>query len=145
MTLLLLLADCTLQDNFLDGSLVESYGMRFDETRARLYDSELSLEFVDNLTQPDIVSLRVTVPNTPKLGPNTTLDLVKDGGHIARGEGYESPLPELDSGALRISDYAAREGAKVDGRFRAVFFTPEQSRLVVRGAFDTTLEIVDDL
>ncbi len=141
----LMLAGCTLQSNYLDGSLVESYGMRFDETRARLYDSELSLEFVDNLTQPDIVSLRVTVPNTPKLKPKTTLNLLKEHGDIARGEGYESPLPELDSGSLRLVDYGSKPGDAVEGNFRAVFFTPERSRLVVRGGFSTTLEVVDTL
>lgn len=139
-----LVAGCNTAPNYLDGSLSETYHLNFDETRIRLYDSELSIEYVDNLTQEGIVALRVTTLNNEGLKPRTRIDLFENGA-LGRGEGFESPLPDLESGFLRMSDFERKDGSEVNGRFRAVFITPEDTQLTIRGGFQAPLEIVDFL
>ncbi len=142
--MLLVGAGCRTAPNFLDGSLVDVYNLQFDETRIRLYDSELSIEYVDNLTATGMVALRLTAQNTPKLKSKERYDLIKT-GNIGRGEGYESPFPELDSGHIRLDRFGRKADDKITGNFRAIFITPEDDKLTVSGGFTAELEIVEHL
>ena len=42
--------------NYLKGSITKSYDMSFDSTRVRLYESELSIEYVSGSNQGETVA-----------------------------------------------------------------------------------------
>ena len=79
---------------------------RFTSVRARLYPSELSIEYVaDAEDEGEKVALRVTL-NVVQGLPETEVvyDLFAD-GNVGRGEGYGSGLPDLDSGTLELTAF----------------------------------------
>lgn len=130
--------------NWLDGSLADSYDLRFTSVRARLYPSELSIEYVaDAEDEGEKVALRVTlnvVQAPPEVG--VVYDLFAD-GNVGRGEGYGSGLPDLDSGTLELEEFVADPGNPCVGEFEAVFNTADDSQYTLRGGFEAELEIVD--
>jgi len=131
------------EGNWLDGSLADSYDMRFDYVRARLYDSELSVEYVVDTDQGEKVALRVTlnvVDGPPVV--DTVYDLATD-GNVGRGEGFGSSLPDLESGTVTFEEFAAESGSPVAGTFDAVFITPDDSKYNLLGGFEAELEVVD--
>jgi len=126
---------------YLEGSLADVYDVRFDEVRARLYDSELSIEYL--LNDPDegqLVSLRVALENI-SLAENTAYDLV-DRGDIGRSDSLVA-LPDVEEGRLVFDTWTGEEGSAVVGDFDASFLTSDETTLVLRGGFDTTLELVE--
>jgi hypothetical protein len=144
MLLFLSLAGChKLAPNYLDGSLSESYDLTFDETEARLYSSELSVEYVEDPEGESKVALRVTLDvegEGPKAGKK--YDLFKY-GEVNRSEAYNSPFPELSEGYIELDEYGSKEGADVQGTFTASFETEDGSTLQVEGGFKTELEVID--
>jgi len=129
--------------NYLDGSLTESYDLDFDSVRIRLYPSELSIEYVAKGSQGEQVALRVTLDsNEAALAAGTIYDLTNH-GTITQGDGYGSPLPEIESGDLTLSKYAGTGGSKVKGKFDARFTTDNGTTLTLRGGFSGKLEIVE--
>ena len=135
---LLLLAGCAPPDAPpLEGSLTDSYDLTFEVTRARLYDSELSIEYLS--LAPEVVVLRVTVLNGGDLSGGRAYDLL-DRGHIGRSDSFDAELPELTGGELRLdalhSDHTA-------GDFDALFTTVEGNVLTLRGVFDAPVEEID--
>jgi hypothetical protein len=138
------LASCDREDdNYLDGSLTESYDLGFDKVRVRLYPSELSIEYVNNGSQGEQVALRVTVDtNDAALADDTIYDLSTQGS-ITQGDGYGSPLPELESGDLTLTSYSGADGSKAKGRFDARFLTDNGTTLTLRGGFSAKLEVVE--
>lgn len=129
-------------DNYIKGSLAATHDMGFDETRARLYESELSIEYVENLKQGEKVVLRLTVSRRKgELAKGDVYDLTSD-GDIARGQGFDSTLPDLESGELELLDYSPEDGSDVRGSFEAVFITTEKTRKTLRGGFSAPLEVI---
>ncbi len=141
--LLIILCGCDeTGDNFLDGSLADSYKMDFDSVRVRLYPSELSIEYVQNDKNGEKVSLRVTLTrDDAEIAAGQTYDL-KELGTISRGQGFNSELPELKSGELKLENFASTDGSDVKGTFEAIFLSSEQNEQTLRGGFAATLEVV---
>ncbi len=127
------------QSEYLDGSLVEVFALSWDHTRARLYESELSLEWVDSARQ-DQVALRVTAPNDGRLALGK-LDLAAH-GHVGLADEASTTLPGLESGELVLSRWEEVEGGRVKGDFDASFEDADGVRLAVVGGFDADLEVV---
>jgi hypothetical protein len=129
-------------DNYLKGSVTKSYDMGFDMTRVRLYESELSIEYVDERRAGEQVAARVTLEVTgDPLATGVAYDLAER-GDVSRGQGYGSPLPALQSGEITLSDYSGEDGSRVAGRFNAVFATADGTTQTLRGGFSAELEVV---
>lgn len=138
---LLLLFGCDeIEPNSLRGSLADVFDLGFDATRARLYEPELSIEYVD-LERSGRVAIRVTVerPETWAVGTYT----LPVEGYVGLADEVGGQLPPLVDGrvVLDVVDPVS-EGAVV-GTFRAVFETPDEQRFVALGSFDTSLEVID--
>jgi hypothetical protein len=130
-------------DNYLKGSITDSYDMDFDETRIRQYESELSIEYVVKSEETEKVALRVTLNLSS--GPpvqDQVYDLTTQ-GTISRGPGFGSELPDLESGELKLTKYSSQDGSDVKGEFNAVFQTSDQKKKTLYGGFSAELEIVD--
>jgi len=142
--LLAALTSCDEQgDNYLDGSLTDRYDLGFDSVRIRLYPSELSIEYVANGSQGEQVALRVTLDSgAAPLAADTIYDLTVH-GTITQGDGYGSPLPELESGNLTLGKYSGTDGSRVKGKFDARFLTDNGTMLTLRGGFSAKLEVVE--
>ena len=140
--LLFLLACAALAPNSLDGSLTESYDLAFDTTDARLYTSELAIEYVQDPEGAAAVVLRVTLDADvdPKAGK--IYDLVEH-GEITQSDALQSSLPTLDKGTIELDEYGSDDGAKVEGKFSASFVTEEDATLQLEGGFKTELQVVD--
>ncbi|MEL6342218.1 MAG: hypothetical protein AAFV53_03745 [Myxococcota bacterium] len=129
-------------DNFLRGSMTTTYGLEFNDVRSRLYDSELSIEYLysDDET-PETVTLRVTLDNA-QLASNTVYDLLSM-GNVGRSDVYGGALPDMNEGELTLELFEETDGSDISGRFQARFVTPDETQLALRGAFLTTLERVE--
>jgi len=136
-----LLAGCGVTGgNHLDGSLAALVDLSFDQTRVRLYESEVSVEYLDN-TRDGIVALRVTVHNDGELSARTPYDLATQ-GDVGTSDELDTQLPELASGTFKFSRFSPDDGETVKGSFDAVFETPDHTRLSVVGGFMADLEVV---
>lgn len=131
------------EDNYLAGSLTKSFDFNFDYVRARLYESELSIEYVDKQKNAEQVALRVTLKRdgTP-LAAGETYDLLER-GTVGRGAGYASALPELESGSVELKEFGSETGSHISGEFKAVFLTDENTKQTLRGGFSAELEVVE--
>lgn len=143
LVLLFSLAGCRGQgDNYLEGSLADTYAMTFKTTRVRLYESELSIEYVAGRDQGEMVTLRVTLARDGSpLEARTDYNLATQ-GTVGRSEASGSPLPDLESGGITFSRVGTLDGDEVAGQFSGVFETPNGSRLTLRGGFSSALEVV---
>ena len=129
-------------DNYLEGSIADSYDLDFDKTRARLFESELSIEYVDGGEQGEMVALRVTLSlRDGPLSEGVVYDL-KAEGSVSRGQGMGSDLPDLESGEIELDEYSGKDGSKVKGTFKALFVTSDNTRKNLRGGFSAVLEVV---
>jgi hypothetical protein len=140
--LLFLLACKALAPNSLDGSLTESYDLAFDTTDARLYTSELAIEYVEDPEGTATVVLRVTLKTDVEPKAGKSYDLVKY-GDITQSDATNTTLPPLDEGTLELEDYGTKSGDKIVGSFDASFVTDEGQTLQLEGRFKTELELVD--
>ncbi|MCK5689950.1 hypothetical protein KAI87_11805 [Myxococcota bacterium] len=128
--------------NYLEGSLADSYSIEFDSVRARLYESELSIEYVESSGGDEKISLRLAIRrNAAELAEGGSYDLV-DISTVSRGSGYDSDIPTIESGAIRFDRYAESDGSKIEGEFDALFEMTDGSKKTLRGGFETTLEVV---
>ena len=140
--LLFLLACQALAPNSLDGSLTESYDLAFDETQARLYSSELAIEYVDDPEGAATVVLRVTLNTDVEPKAGKSYDLVEN-GEITQSAALNTSLPPLDEGDVALEEYGNEQGAKVVGSFDAAFVTGDGQTLQLQGRFKTELEVID--
>jgi len=108
----------------------------------RLYDSELSIEYVAGEKNAEKVALRITVERSAAPKVHGTYDLLTQ-GTMSRGAGYPAELPLLSSGTLTLDAYGEDAGNEVRGTFEAVFTTAENSKQTLRGGFAAKLEVVD--
>lgn len=126
--------------NSLGGSVGESYDLGFDTTRARLYSSELSIEYVRESGE---VPVRVVLDRRGGSIETGTYRLEERGSVDGRVE--QNRLPDLESGELILQEFEGRSGAPIRGRFSAELEAAgdDESTLSLRGQFSTTLEVVD--
>lgn len=121
----------------LDGSLSDAYDLSFDTVRARLYASDLAIEYVN---EKDEVVVRLTIKRAvrePK--PGETYDLVTGGDVTGTSGGVE--IPRFTEGEVALTAYMPKEQAQVRGRFSAVF-KAGTTELSLSGDFATRVEIV---
>lgn len=130
-------------DNYIEGSLAKKLKIDFDDVRVRLYQSELSIEYIEkDGDSGEKVSLRVTLKvSAGPLVEGGSYDL-KSAGTVSRGAGYGSPIPEITSGELSLDDYAGEDGSKASGEFKALFSTDDKTQYTLRGGFSAKLEVV---
>ena len=140
LPLLLALGAC--DDPWLDGSLPALLSLQTEGTRARLYDSELELAWMDANT-PGAVALRVTLP-TDLLQEGTDLALDEQ-GTLSLGAHLDVVVPDLDEGTLSLSEWPVEPGEPVRARFRAVLEEVDGLVLTAVGRADAPLEVVDAL
>lgn len=130
-------------ENYLKGSLTDSYDMSFDKTRVRLYPSELSIEYVKSSEKSEKVAFRATLDvSGGPLADGTVYDL-KNRGVVNRDHTLGSPLPDLESGELKLAEYSSEDGSAVEGTFKAIFVTSDKSKQTLRGGFAADLEVVE--
>lgn len=132
-------------ENFLEGSITDSYNMRFDFVRIRLYpESALSIEYVYTKDEGEVIPLRVTIDRPEASLVSSTDYTVLMVGSIARGVGYDtSPLPTIESGTIHLDKYSGANGSEIAGSFKSVFVSSSGSKLNLRGGFSGTLERVE--
>jgi hypothetical protein len=130
-------------DNYLSGSMTKSFDMDFDSTRVRLYESELAIEYVAESDEGEKIAFRVTINSSEVvLEPGTAYDLATD-GTVSRGQGYGSPLPDIESGTLYLDAFSEEDRSNVSGTFNAKFIASDQSIKTLRGGFSASLEVVE--
>lgn len=135
----LLATACANTPNSLNGSLSDVYDIHFESVRARIYSSELAIEYVDVTgAVPVRVTLRL-VDTVPAAG--TSYDLAEVGDVTGRSDD-DVEIPRFNTGKLDLDAYERTSGALVSGSFRSKYSTGRDS-LSLNGDFDTTLEIVD--
>jgi len=130
---------CADAPNTLNGSLSEVYDIHFEHVRARIYSSELAIEYVD---VSGAVPVRVTlsvVDTTVVAGVTYDLSLV---GDITGRSDNDIEIPRFTEGKLTIDEYVRESGALVVGDFKSKYATSRDS-LTLSGDFETELEIVD--
>lgn len=125
-------------ENQLYGSLSDVYRLDHESVRARQYDSELAIEYVDVRGG---VPVRVSL-HTADVDPATggDYDLAEQGdisGVLADG----TEIPRFIEGSLHLSDYGPTAGSRVAGSFDAKMDAGRDT-LSLTGSFDATLEIV---
>jgi hypothetical protein len=142
--LLTLLGVCACSDagGSLSGSLGDYYDLSFDHVRARLYSSELAVEFVAADGQ---VPVRVSVDRASTDGGGAGLAAgsykLQDRGDIT-GQRGDTRIPRFISGTIELSKFDPRDGEPIEGTFEAKFETGrDESGL--SGDFTTTLEVID--
>jgi hypothetical protein len=141
LALLLAPASGCTEDNSLSGSLGDFYRLEFDVVRARLYSSELSIEYVSRGT--GAVPVRVTLrtdEQEPRAGE--TYDLGEHGDVTGRLPDGMEMLPVVD-GELTLDEFGPELDDRVRGSFEAKL-RAERDTLSLTGTFDTELEPVPD-
>jgi hypothetical protein len=127
---------CSDRGGTLSGSLSKFYDLSFERTRARLYSSELSIEYV---AESGDVPVRVSLDAKDGISEGT-YDLMEAGAITGR-RGDEN-IPRMISGTLRLRTFSTNDGAEVRGSFNAKFATGDDEA-TMSGQFDTTLEVIE--
>ena len=134
--LLLVLAGCG-GEGSLGGSLSDVYDLSFETVRARLFPSDLAIEFVNAKEE---VVVRLTVKRALKEPhASETVDLASEGDVTGTSGGVG--IPRIARGTLTLTAWMPNAGAQVIGRFEAVFASGS-AEYDLHGDFSTTLEIV---
>lgn len=142
LVLLLALAQfsCSGDEAALSGSLGDFYDISYSTIRARLYSSELSIEYVqEDLQVPVRVTLRKLT--TGMLAPGA-YDLTALG--TISGRSRDNDIPRMVSGKIVLDAFEPVNGSEIAGSFDAVFATGNDEASLV-GEFSTTLEVVDQI
>ncbi len=121
----------------LTGSLLDFYDAQYSTVRARLYSSELAIEYV---REDGEVPVRVTVLRDSNLVSGQTYELPEQGNMTGRVG--DTDLPELDNAEVILEDFEIVDGSRVRGSFSASFRLGMDTASL-SGEFDTELEIVD--
>lgn len=129
---------CT-ESNTLSGSLTDFYDVSFDKVRARLYPSELAIEYARTNGE---VPVRITldVGESP-LRPGTfTLPAAGD----VSGRSGTTDIPNITTATVDLDEFSVLQGSAVVGSFDASFRTGDDITSLT-GDFDTTLEIIESV
>ncbi len=128
------------EGNELSGSLDQVYRLDFSSVRARLYSSQLAIEYV---AASEAVPVRITLRRRKGRRPSTgSHNLLKYGditGELEDG----NAIPRFSQGTLRLDEYADEQDALVVGDFDATFDLGRDT-LSLSGHFDTNLDVVTD-
>ena len=127
---------CSDAGGSLSGSLGDYYDLSFDHTRARLYSSDLAVEFVAADGQ---VPVRVSLSRGDGLTTGT-YDLEQRGD--VTGQRGDTRIPRFISGTVELSKFSATDGAEIEGSFEAKFATGRDES-TLDGEFTTTLEVIE--
>lgn len=133
------LGACDSGGNGLKGSLSTFHDLSYSTVRARLYSSELAVEYVRENQE---VALRVSLRRA-ELEPaeGVIADLASQGDVTGATAG--TPLPALTAGRLHLSRFSAVDGATVRGNFSARF-QAGLTEVGLSGDFDVPLTLVSD-
>ena len=134
--LMLLGTACSKDEASLVGSLGDFYELRHEVVRARLYPSELAIEYVRENNE---VPVRITVLADPPIATGT-YDLAEVGEISGRADGVE--IPRYRTGTLRIDRFEPNTDTRIQGDFDATFETGKDIASLA-GKFDTTLVVID--
>lgn len=121
----------------LSGSLLDFYNAEYSTVRARLYSSELAIEYV---REDGEVPVRVTVLRDQGLVQGKTFKLPAQGN--LTGRVGDTDLPELAASEVTIDTFEIVDGTRVQGSFTASFRLGMDTASL-SGEFETELEIVD--
>lgn len=121
----------------LQGSLLDFYDVEYSTVRARLYSSELAIEYV---REDGEVPVRVTVLRDVDLVAGESFDL-PERGHIT-GRVGDTDIPEIANGSVLLEEFEIVDGSQVVGNFSASFSLGTDTASL-SGDFDVPLEIVD--
>lgn len=127
---------CSSDDGGLQGSLKDFYNLDFESVRARLYPTELAVEYVRAGGQ---VPVRITLRPDGEPIKAASYDLVTLGD--ITGRSGDNDIPQFVSGTLKLDTFEAVNGARIAGEFEAQFATGED-KASLAGDFDTQLEVV---
>ncbi|MEZ4459910.1 MAG: hypothetical protein R3E66_09305 [bacterium] len=134
------LLGCSSENGGLRGSLEDFYNLTFESVRARLYPTELSIEYVRAGGQ---VPVRVTlVQREGEPIKAATYDLLTLGN--ITGRSGDNDIPRMVGGELKLTEFQAVNGSRIAGEFEAQFATGED-KASLTGDFDTTLEVIDQI
>lgn len=137
--LIALLGACETDGNGLKGSLSTFHDLSFSTVRARLYSSELAVEYVRENQE---VALRVSLRRS-ELEPERGVDADLATQGDVTGATAGTPLPALTAGTLRLTRFSAEEGATVRGHFSARF-QAGLTEVGLSGDFDVPLILAPD-
>lgn len=127
---------CAGDNTELDGGLGAFHDLTYEHVRGRLYDSDLSIEYVRATGE---VPLRLTVDRAVlDLDATGVIDLGESGDITGSSGG--SPLPPFEDGSLTLRVY--QPGYHVVGEFTATF-DANGTQVSATGAFDAVLEVVE--
>ncbi|MEO1267482.1 MAG: hypothetical protein AAFX99_05245 [Myxococcota bacterium] len=129
---------CT-EGNTLEGSLGNFYDTEYDSVRARLYPTEVTIEYARDNGQ---VPVRVTLRYQDVPPPTGRYDLLSLGD--VTGRSGDNDMPPLVSGFVEFDSLGTTEGSEVVGSFEATFQTGDDTS-GLRGTFDTTLEVIPEV
>ena len=134
-----LFAGCADGSGTLDGSLGSVYRLGFDDVRARLYSSELAIEYAsgDGAVPVRVTLRRGALPDEPT---GSSWSLVDDGditGQLADG----TYIPRFTTGRVSIGSFELREGSRIEGSFTGTFDLGRDS-LGINGTFNVPLVLV---
>ena len=131
--------DRSSKNHSLDGSLLDGYNGHFDDSRIRLYSSELSVEY---FRENGEVPVRVIV-DADQLGDGPGSYKIPEQGTIS-GQTRSARIPEPTGGEIHLEEYEGTEGSLVEGYFSAQFEINETT-VTLTGEFEGLLEIVEDV
>ncbi|MBN2529312.1 MAG: hypothetical protein JXR76_23190 [Deltaproteobacteria bacterium] len=129
------------EDNYLEGSMTDSYDFGFDSVRAVLYPSSVSIDYMKSKDGQPLFPCKVTI-NTPPSEIKTGVDYKIDGeeASLVQGAGYGTlELPPISSGKIRLDEFAGKAGSTVSGSFEALFTGSKGNILNLRGGFNAKL------
>ena len=121
----------------LNGSLLDFYDVEYSTVRARLYSSELAIEYV---REDGEVPVRVTVLRDVDLAAGESIEIPARGN--ITGRVGDTDMPELSDGSVLLDEFEIVEGSQVVGNFSASF-SLGMDTASLSGEFDIPLEIVD--
>ena len=131
---------CSDEEGALRGSLEEFYNINYVDVRARLYPSELAIEYIrENGQVPVRVTLRRTEGEPIRTGD---YDLGTKGN--ITGRSGDNDIPPFNGGSLTLEEFSASNGASIVGEFSARFRTGEDEA-ALSGDFDTELEVIENI
>lgn len=131
------------EDNYLEGSMTDSYDFGFDSVRAVLYPSSVSIDYMKSKDGQTLFPCKVTI-NTPPSEIKAGVDYPIDGlaASLVQGAGYGTlELPEISSGKIRLDAFSGQAGSTVSGSFEALFTGSKGNTLNLRGGFNAKLMV----
>jgi hypothetical protein len=128
---------CSETGGSLSGSLGDYYDLSFAHSRARLYSSDLAVEFVAADGQ---VPVRVSIMRDEEGLAAGTFNLEEQGD--ITGQRGDTRIPRFISGTVKLTTFSAKDGAPIKGNFTAKFETGRDES-TLDGEFTTNLEMID--